>query len=188
MGRQKRRVKKAEVQPQRMMNNITEDRFLQLQTQAFYDAMKKIEEEKNTVTEVKIEKMSMLQNIGFMLLLIIWPNKAKEKYDLRDDITNGVFSMISSIIMWLIGNAIKLFAFLVFFADIYCVAVKVINIGIFIVFLFGAFFMGMIGSMFVLSSEEIANERNNSVIMSYTSNIFAAVGIVVAVVAIVLSA
>lgn len=185
---QKRKVNKKTVNNSMEMNNITGERFVELQAEAYYKAIKRIEDEKTKVDNVVEErKSSFWQDIKFVGNIIFLPRKAKEKYDLRNDMTNGIFSMFSSVIMWVIGCFVRLAILFVLLIDVCSVINNTMHISYAFVDFLICIFLAIIASMFILSSEEIAKERDRDRTMSYTSNILAMISVVLAIVALVVS-
>ncbi len=142
----------------------------------------KIINQSEHVEERKNIRSSKLKDVWYALIFSISPSYAQKKYGINENMTNGIFVLISSLIMQVIGCVLKLVGIVDF-----CLSFKNrINGNSDLISYFVSVLLDLtlliIGSMFSVSSNEIINETDNARIMAYTSVVFALFGIIVTVV------
>lgn len=163
-------------------NNLSKIEMIEIQSEAFYKALKRIESEKN-MKEIPIEKdFSKKEKTIALLKAFICPKKIKTKYIKDKGITDNLFSMISSTIMIVMGHMIRIISLIILLYTIY----YFIETCQWSILLLGGS-LGMLslllGVFFVWSGDEIEKEKDSNKINIYTSNVFTLIGLIVAIIA-----
>ncbi len=181
----KRKNTNSRIEQPVMPKYYSKDEMIEMQAEAYCRALemaedrkkKKFDEAKEKARNIKFkEKMKLL----FWMLII--PNKAREKVELREDITNGLFAIVSFFFVAGIGHVIRILA--IIFGVCLIIALKTNSI-LFIDLIFILpiiIFAFIFGSILILSGQEIAEERDPSKTNTYTTGVFALVSMIVALI------
>ena len=161
-------------------NRLSQEQMIEIQTEAYYRAIKRIESEKeNKYNEGKMNeerKYKWYEKILFALNIWICPWKIYKKFHLKDNIYDSVLVVfISSMIqiggglLWVLGMAIILRAIFVGNSDI----LTIIATGMMLL---------TFGSVFILAGDQFGKEKDSSKIYAYSSCMLAIAGCIIAII------
>ena len=100
-------------------NNLSKRELIEIQSEAFYKALKRIESEKNMTEIPKVKAFSKIEKTIALLKAFICPKKIKTKYIKDKGTTDNLFSMISSTIMIVMGHMIRIIGLIILLYTIY---------------------------------------------------------------------
>lgn len=165
-------------------NSISQDCMIEIQAEAYYRALKRIEQEKSEL-EVPVRDKKITQwylKILLVLNVFFWPWRINKCFRINDRIYDNILvAFVSTVlqgfggIMWLIGIIGTIY-------DVY----KIITMGvsvILIIFFVITMFIIFIGSTFVISGDKFSQESDSFKIYAYSASIIALVSCVVSVIA-----
>lgn len=179
MGKRKSKKNKEIVQYE--SSNISQEKMIEIQAEAYYRAIKRIESEKEMENEhTEKRKYKWYENIFFVLNALLWPWKIHKNFHLKDNMYENVLVVFISIIMQILG------AFLWLFGIIMILSVFFINHNDIITTIALGIFSLTFGSMFILAGGQFSEEKDSNRIYAYSSCMLALVGCIIAIVAIIL--
>ena len=181
------KINKAGARTQPECVNMSEDKMIEIQAEAYYRAMKRIEEEKKECIKEDFEKCTytVWNKVSYMLNVIFFPWKINKKFKLEraDDsllviIVSWLLKTIGTV-LWvgggiIVANAIYKFVFIE----------KILNyltgclIGICSI---------LFGSVIILAGSEFSSETDSNKIYAYSGSIIAIISCIVSIVAIIVS-
>lgn len=179
----KRNKKKSQKQiVQYVYNNMSQDRIIQIQAEAYYKALKRLEQEKvdlnESVTEKKKEKWYTRTFFVFNVLFFPW--KISKRFTINKGIYDSILVLFVSGVLEIAGVLIWLIGIYLILSEIY----KITQVGISDTFFSGSF-IGILaiflGSLFVLASDAFSKEVDSSKIYAYSACIIALVSCVVSI-------
>ena len=179
MGKRKSKKNKEIVQYE--SSNLSQEKMIKIQAEAYYRVIKQIESEKeieNKHTEVR--KYKWYENILFVINALLWPWKIHKNFQLKDNIYDNVLVVFISIIMQILGAVLWLFGIIIILSIFF------INNNDIITTVAFAIFSLTFGSMFILAGDQFSEEKDSNRIYAYSSCMLALVGCIIAIVAIIL--
>lgn len=164
--------------------NISEDRMIEIHTQAYYNALKKIEKEKEEVKEPvpKKEKGKWYMNVLFVLNVLLCPWKLFFKYNKQ--IYDSVLVMFVFGVFWVFGTLVWLVGcFAIMYGVVQGVLLDVYRewptmMGIGVTALFG-------GSILIISGEAFSTETDSNKIYAYSASVIALISCIIAVISLI---
>lgn len=165
------------------LSDISESKLIEINAEAYYRALKRIEEEKKR-EEKKEEKNSTplkkdkwYMNILFILNFLFFPFKINKRFQLRKQMYDSVLQLFvimilefSGILMWLAGLLHLIYVILSGFIWIYASFDIVI---------------ALFGSLFYMAGQAFSKERDSNKIYAYSASILALVSCIVSVIALI---
>lgn len=164
-------------------NNISQDCMIQIHAEAYYKALKRLEQEKSdskeSVTEKKKEKWHT--KMFFVLNVLLCPRKISKRFTINKGIYDSILVLFVSLVLEGVGTLMRLFGFPFILFEIYKMMQNGISgtllsgfcIGIYAIFL---------GSLFVLASDAFNKEEDSSKIYAYSACIIALVSCIVSII------
>lgn len=175
------KVKRITEEKQSEYANLSEEKMIEIQAEAYYRAMKRIEEEKSSQSESVIKReYKVWEKIAYFSNVIIFPWKINKRFNLNKMYDALLVLIISSILkisgtlMWLTGVMIVINDIVPFVPDV--------NLG----FYYGALPI-LFGSIVVVSGSEFEKETDSNKIYAYSGAILAIISCIVSIVAIFVS-
>ena len=186
MGKRKSMKNKEIVQYE--SSNLSQEKMIEIQAEAYYRVIKRIESEKEIKSEKEIEnkhtearKYKWYENIFFVINALLWPWKIHKNFQLKDNIYDNVLVVFISIIMQILGAVLWLFGIIIILSNFF------INNNDIITTVSFAIFSLTFGSMFILAGGQFSEEKDSNRIYAYSSCMLALVGCIIAIVAIILT-
>lgn len=168
-------------------NNISENRMIEIQAEAFYRALKRIENErldnKEQVSEPKKDKWYVRL---FMLNAIFFPWKIHKRFKTNKEIYDSPLIVVISLVLQIIGTLIWLLGFFMIGFAVYQFIKDKIIINLIIIFLVGIGLFGL-GSLFVLAASEFSKETDSNKIYAYSASVLALISCVISMIALLKS-
>lgn len=167
-------------------NNISQEQMIEIQAEAYYRALKRIEDEKSKEDEQKpeIPKKKRHERILFFLNVCLWPWKINKRFNVSNRIYDSIPVMFVSFvlrltggIMWLVGMVGLVTA--VYNLIVYRVFKDIVGVGPFslVILLFGA--------IFILAADAFEKETDSNKIYAYSASIIALVSCIISIIALV---
>lgn len=162
--------------------SIPQERMIEIQAEAYYRALKRIENEKNLEEAKKPEKKyKWYEDVFFVLNVLFWPWKINKRFSINNRLHDSILVLFVSGVLKYAGGIMWLSAI---WKIVYGVwrAVKMRAIAEIIKDSPVIVFMLFIGSAFVLASETFKKETDSNKIYAYSGSIIALIGCVISII------
>lgn len=161
--------------------NISQDRMIEIQAEAYYRALKKIEQEKSDENQSVVEKEKWYNKILLVLNVLIFPWKIYKGFSINKGMYDSVLVFVVSISLEIIGTLMWIFGFVSTIYGVYQMVIVGISSVSFTTFYIGVMSIFM-GSIFVLASSEFSKEKDSTKIYAYSACIIALISCVVSII------
>lgn len=163
---------------------LTKEQLVEIHAEAYYRALKRIEEEQRDkrINSDKKEKKYQKGDVLFYINVILWPWKINKRFNVNQHIYNNILSVIISLVL-------KIFGFYLWLSGIITVVYKSIQMMFTISFASGivhlliGFALLLWGSIFVMAGKEFEKERDGNTIYAYSASILALISCILGIVA-----
>lgn len=165
-------------------NNISQERMIEMQAEAYYRALKKIEQEKTSCQEQEQEKTKNKWYMKVLLILnvIFWPWKINSKFSINNQMYDSILVFFVSVVLQLVGTSMWVLGVIAIVFAIYQMIAVRIAVILWVSCCIGLLLI-MLGSMFVLSGENFSQEEDSNKIYAYSASIIAMLSCVVSIIA-----
>lgn len=180
--------KKNKSKPQKQIadyvyNNISQDCMIQIHAEAYYKALKRLEQEKDnsneSVTEKKKEKWHT--RFFFVINVLFFPWIINKRFKINKGIYDSILILVVSTTLELVGTFMWIVGIYLSISKIWQMIKDGISNDLFGVFCMGMFLF-FLGSVFVLASKEFIDEKDNNKIYAYSACIIALVSCIVSII------
>ena len=168
-------------------NSMSQDCMIEIQAEAYYRALKRIEQEKSElevpVSNKKVTKWYM--KILLVLNVCLWPWRINKYFRINERIYDNILVAFVSAVLQGFGGIMWLFGMIGTIYGVY----KIITMGVsltLIIFFVIAMLILFIGSTFVISGDKFSQESDSFKIYAYSASIIALVSCVVSVIALLI--
>ena len=167
-------------------NNISQEQMIEIQAEAYYRALKRIEDEKSKEDEQKpeIPKKKWHERILFFLNVCLLPWKINKRFNVSNRIYDSIPVMFVSFvlrltggIMWLVGMVGLVTA--VYNLIVYRVFKDIVGVGPFSLVIL------LLGAIFILAADAFEKETDSNKIYAYSASIIALVSCIISIIALV---
>lgn len=179
MGK-KRKIKERPINNE--CDKISQEQWIMIHTEAYYRALKKIDEDNKYVEVTENDNFS--NDILFLLNVLFFPWKINKKYSISNRICDSLLVFIVSGILKGMGIILWLLGIIIISDDIYQIILNGISSNRIAVFSMGLLIL-IFGSMFMLSSKEFEKETDSNKIYAYSGCIIAMISCLISVIALV---
>lgn len=167
-------------------NNISQEQMIEIQAEAYYRALKRIEDEKSKEDEQKpeIPKKKWHERILFFLNVCLWPWKINKRFNVSNRIYDSIPVMFVSFVLRLTGG-------IMWFVGMIGLVTAVYNLIVYRVFkdIVGAgpfsLVILLLGAIFILAADAFEKETDSNKIYAYSASIIALVSCIVSIIALV---
>lgn len=164
--------------------NISQEQMIEIQTEAYYRALKRIEDEKTKEDEQKpeIQKRNWYERILFILNVFLCPWKINKRFNVSNRIYDSIPVMFVSFVLRLAGG-------IMWFVGMISLVMAVCNLNVRRVFndfiRTGpiSFAMVLLGAIFILAAGAFEKETDSNKIYAYSGSIIALVSCIVSIIA-----
>ncbi len=175
-------------------NDISQEQMIDIQAEAYYRALMKVEKEKNDEVNKKNEenkkneqneqkkKYKLYQEILFVINVVFWPWKINKKFHVGNGIYDSLLVLFVALVLYFCGFIMWLIGIIIILYAIYTIATLGID-GINI-FLWSLISM-LIGSTFILAGKEFSKETDSNKIYAYSASIIALISCVIGVISMI---
>lgn len=175
-------------------NDISQEQMIDIQAEAYYRALMKVEKEKNEEVNKKNEenkeneqneqkkKYKLYQEILFVINVVFWPWKINKKFHVGNGIYDSLLVLFVALVLYFCGFIMWLAGIIIILYAIYTIAklgIDGINI-----FLWSLISM-LIGSTFILAGKEFSKETDSNKIYAYSASIIALISCVIGVISMI---
>lgn len=165
-------------------NSISQNCMIEIQAEAYYRALKRIEQEKSElevpIRDKKVTKWYM--KILLVLNAFFWPWRINKYFRINDRIYDNILVAFVSAVLQGFGGVMWLFGTMLTIYDIYKIITMGISVTLIILFVIAMLIL-FIGSTFVISDDKFSQESDSFKIYAYSASIIALVSCVVSVIA-----
>lgn len=157
--------------------------MIEIQAEAYYRALKRIEDEKAKVDEQKPEKQKYkwYENILFFLNVCLWPWKMNKRFSVSTTIYDSIPVMFVSGVLRLVGGLLWLAGVVGLGAEVYSLLISEI-INNYLVTCSISLVLLPLGSIFILAGEAFEKETDSNKIYAYSASIIALVSCIVSII------
>ena len=182
----KRNGKKIKKQIEYESSTISQECMIEIQSEAYYRALKRIEYEKNETDKKESEKKKdkWYVNVLFTLNVIFWPWKINKRFRINNRIYDSILVLFVSMVLqfiggitWLVGVIAPIFTiYLIIKIGITSDLIIVVPITIWSLFL---------GNIFILAGKEFGKETESGKIYAYSASVLAMISCIVSIIALI---
>lgn len=176
-------VKKNNGKMQSECVNMSEEKLIEIQAEAYYRALKRIEEEKEEAVKEKVvekHKFTFGERVGYIFNVLVFPWKINKRFKL-----NGIYD---SLLVLIISSILKIVGSLMWGAGVVIIINAIVpfvpNASIDICYGILPILFGSIG---IISGSEFEKETDSNKIYAYSGAIIAIISCIVSIVAIFVS-
>lgn len=167
-------------------SNISQEQMIEIQAEAYYRALKRIEDEKAKADEQKpeIPKKKWHERFLFFLNVCLWPWKINKRFNVSNRIYDSIPVMFVSFVLRLTGG-------IMWFVGMVGLVTAVYNLIVYRVFkdIVGAgpfsLVILLLGAIFILAADAFEKETDSNKIYAYSASIIALVSCIVSIIALV---
>ena len=165
-------------------NNLSQEQMIEIQAEAYYKALKRIEDEKCKSNEQNLEKRQYkwYEKILFFLNACLWPWKINKRFSVSNRIYDSIPVLFVSGILRVAGGCMWLVGLVGFVSGLYSLVMHKglsDSLGIGVI----ALILLLLGSIFILAGGEFEKETDSNKIYAYSASIIALVSCIVSIVA-----
>lgn len=165
-------------------NNLSQEQMIEMHAEAYYRALKRIEDEKAKDDQQKPEKRKYkwYEEVLFCLNIFLWPWKINKRFSINNRIYDSILVLFVSGVLRFVGGLMWLIGLVGFGFQIYSLVMRRVTndfLGIIAI----SFVLMAMGSMFILAGGEFEKETDSNKIYAYSASIIALVSCIVSIIA-----
>lgn len=184
MKKKRRNEKSSPVNMPSSMSNYSYDECIDIQAEAYYRALKRIESEKYCLEQMPAtEPLSKRDKVHFFFNIFFHPKKLKIK---REHLADNLLVIIVTTTLDLIGYLLRLIALSLFAYSIYSFFKFPAQVTTNILYAVIAIPLKFLGGIFNASSVEIENGRDYNKLYAYSASIMSVLAVIIAMVALLM--
>lgn len=167
-------------------NRISQERMIEIHAEAYYRALKRIENAKLYGVEKKHKKKeyTWYEKVFFALNVLLWPWKINKRFVINNRVYDSILVMFVSGTLEVVGSLLWLMGML----EIVCLIHQMLVIGI-IDYMVNicciSIFSLLFGCAFILAGREFEKETDDNRIYAYSACIIALISCVVSIIALI---
>ena len=165
-------------------NNISQEQMIEIQAEAYYRALKRIEDEKSKEDEQKPErrKYKWYEEVLFCINVFFWPWKISKRFSVSNKIYDSIPVMFVSGVLRFVGGFLWLAGLVGLGAEVYSLLIGKI-ISNYLVTGSISLVLLSLGSIFILAGGAFEKETDSNKIYAYSASIIALVSCIVSILA-----
>lgn len=165
-------------------NNISQEQMIEIQAEAYYRALKCIEDEKSKEDEQKPErrKYKWYEEVLFCINVFFWPWKISKRFSVSNKIYDSIPVMFVSGVLRFVGGFLWLAGLVGLGAEVYSLLISKI-ISNYLVTCSISLVLLSLGSIFILAGGAFEKETDSNKIYAYSASIIALVSCIVSILA-----
>lgn len=185
MGNRKTKKHKEQIVKEKS-NNVFQDQMIEIHTEAYYRALKRIEQEKEQEKEQTQDKKKdkWYLKLLFMLNVVIWPWKINKRFSINKRLYDNLLVLFVTGVLQIVGFLLWFFGGLASVVEI-CQMVKGGISSAAITTFSIVLFMLVLGSTFVLAGKEFNKETDSNKIYAFSACVIALISCVVAIITLI---
>ena len=164
---------------------FSNEEMIEIYSESYYKALKRIEEEKTIGKEEK--KISILIKILYMLNFFIWPFYISKKFQTHDSFADGILVVLLSWIFSVAGIGLWGLSLVWIIVCIVCVCEHSITLMEGCIGILLGVLLDMFGGMLWQANKEIFKETDSTKIHMCTGSFMAILGVIVAIISLVVT-
>lgn len=181
----KRRAKKGKEQKvKKECPAISEERLIEIYAEAYYRALKRIDQEREATQEqiTNKKKIKLITKVLFVLNLIFFPLKINKHFKINKQIYDGILVVIISVGLEGIGFLTWAAGLFKFRYDLVNMSASGISIALFLPLIIDLAF-SFFGSFFYLAGKSFGEETESNRVYAYSASFLALVSCIVSLIA-----
>ncbi len=188
MGKRKAKKKKPKQRKEQIVryesNNMSREQMIEIQAEAYYRALRRMENDKVKADEEKSgkQKHKWYEEILFLINVFLWPWKINKRFSVSNRIYDSIPVLFVSGILRFVGGCMWLIGLVGFVNEIYNLAMYR-RLNDFLGKGAIALVLLLLGSMFILAGGEFEKETDSNKIYAYSASIIALVSCIVSIIA-----
>ena len=165
-------------------NNISQEQMIEIQAEAYYRALKRIEDEKSKKDEQKPErrKYKWYKEVLFCINVFFWSWKISKRFSVSNKIYDSIPVMFVSGVLRFVGGFLWLAGLVGLGAEVYSLLISKI-ISNYLVTCSISLVLLSLGSIFILAGGSFEKETDSNKIYAYSASIIALVSCIVSILA-----
>lgn len=165
-------------------NNLSKEQMIEIQAEAYYRALKRIEDEKIKDDQQKPEKRKYkrYEEILFGLNIFLWPWKINKRFSVSNRIYDSIPVLFVSGVLRFFGGLMWLIGLVGFGFQIYSLVIRRVTNDILSTMSI-SFALLTFASIFILAGGEFEKETDSNKIYAYSASIIALVSCIVSIIA-----
>lgn len=183
MSRKKKEIKSVN-EVIKSPSNFSINDCVEIQTEAYYRALKRIENEKSSNNHKIGNAHLSKKELASLFINVLFRPKHIQKIG-KTHIADSLLSLFMSLFFDLIGYSIRVIAAILIFYNIVVLITSGINTSSLIFIVFGIFLV-MFGGFFNASSKEIENEKNYEKLYAYSASIMAVFAVIISAITLII--
>lgn len=166
--------------------SYSKEELIEIQTEAYYRAIRRIEDEKKDKEQEQKEqntKPRLILAIALLLNVVLFPFKISKKIPLKNNFADSVLAIVISGIFEIIGFILWLFP-IAFFVMYLAGSIEINRTFINVIIIFGfCLLLTLFGGIFIQAGNEIMDERNENRLYAYTASFMAVMSVIITIIA-----
>ena len=165
-------------------NNISQEQMIEIKAEAYYRALKRIEDEKSKEDEQKPErrKYKWYEEVLFCINVFFWPWKISKRFSVSNKIYDSIPVRFVSGVLRFVGGFLWLAGLVGLGAEVYTLLISKI-ISNYLVTGSISLVLLSLGSIFILAGGAFEKETDSNKIYAYSASIIALVSCIVSILA-----
>lgn len=167
-------------------DNTSQEEMIEIQEEAYYRALKRIENDKTRTDEPKQErqKYKWYEEVLFFINVCLWPWKISRRFRVSNRIYDNIPVLFVSGILRFAGGTMWLTGLVGIVNGIYSVVIQKISNDILGTGMI-ALVLLLMGSIFILAGGEFKKETDSNKIYAYSASIIALVSCIISIIALI---
>lgn len=181
----KRKTKKQNISVVKNESKImSQEQMIEMHAEAYYRALKRIEDEKAKDDQQKPEKRKYkwYEEVLFYLNISLWPWKINKRFSINNRIYDSIPVLFVSGVLRFVGGLMWLIGLVGFVFQIYSLVMRRVTNDFFGIIAISFVLLAM-GSMFILAGGAFEKETDSNKIYAYSASIIALVSCIVSIIA-----
>lgn len=180
-----RKIKKYDISKNSQINKnmiYTKEELIEIQCEAYYQALRRMQEEKEKVIEEKSSSFKWWENVLFFLNLMLFPWHINKKFKIKGKFADGILTMAVSFSLKVIGFLAWLVASVWIGMGIYSILSHNVLISQLLIEILYSLLFFLFGGMFTLAGKEVSMETDSQKVYAYSASFMAVISVVIALI------
>ena len=165
-------------------NNVSQDQMIEIHTEAYYRALKRIEQEKSEVLKKTKKNDKWYINLLFMLNIMFFPWKINKRFGINNRIYDSLLVLFVVGMLYLVGFLLWFFSVLAMIVEFGLMIKDGISSALPTTFSI-ILLMLFLGSTFILAGSEFNKETDSNKIYAFSACVIALISCAVGIIALI---
>lgn len=168
-------------------NTLSVDKQIEIQAEAYYRALKRIERDKDQQKSAGIKPTPSNKDALLFFVNLLFAPKHMNIEKLKLQIADGLLNLLVTLVLDIIGYALRFFALAFWIYEIYSLINSHNEANFYILLFVIGLLLLVLGGIFNASSKELSKQTDQTRLYAYSSGIMASLAVVISVISFVLS-